>query len=169
MDTDVVIMANLDDLWKHVDQDATFQWGSDECAGFMILNLQKLGTVWDMARRCDLHNISKVTDHAFNGQLIFVAVNHTFPNVVGVLPEEWAISVANDAWRHAADIVDYQPKVGMLHFNGGGDENAYWEGEFVQRHGRTPGARVHFIMPNFHGIGHDLSGRACGVLERGIL
>jgi hypothetical protein len=133
MDTDVVIMANLDDLWKHVDQDATFQWGSDTCAGFMILNLQKLGTVWDMARRCDLHNISNVTGQDFNDQLIFRAVNYTFPNVVGVLPEEWSISVANGAWRHAADIVDYRPKIGMLHFNGGGgSQDAYWEGKFVQ-------------------------------------
>lgn len=54
MDTDVVIMANLDDLWEHVDQDTTFQWGKDACDGFIVLNLHKLGTVWDMARRCNL-------------------------------------------------------------------------------------------------------------------
>lgn len=61
-------------------------------------------------------------------------MNHTFPDVVAVLPEEWAISVANGAWRHAKDIVDYRPKVGMFHFNGGGaSKDVYWEGGFVQK------------------------------------
>lgn len=133
MDTDVVIMANLDSLWENVDRNSAFQWGDDGCAGFLVLNVQKLDEIWDMARRCDLANISNVTGHDFNDQLIFLAVNRTFPNVVALLPGEWAISVANGAWRHAGDIVDYRPKVGMFHFNGGGSDNTeYWKGDFVK-------------------------------------
>ena len=140
MDTDVVIMANLDDLWEHVDQDALFQWGKDTCDGFIILNVQKLDTIWDMARRCNLENISKATHQAFNDQLIFRAVNHTFPDVVAVLPEEWAISVANGAWMYAQNIVEARPKVGMFHFNGGGSsKDVYWESSFVQKFADTWG------------------------------
>ena len=132
MDTDIVIMANLDNLWTNIDRDAVFQWGEDLCAGFVILNLPKLDTVLDMARRVDLAAIANSTGRSMDDQLIFVAINYTFPDVVAVLPEEWAISVAAGAWRHANDIVDYRPKVGMFHFNGGGSsKEEYWKGEFV--------------------------------------
>lgn len=60
--------------------------GGGKCAGFIVLNLQKLDTLWDMTRRCNLTIISAATGHGFNDQLVFLTVNHTFPDVVAVLP-----------------------------------------------------------------------------------
>jgi hypothetical protein len=147
MDTDVVIMANLGNLWENIDEDKMFQWGEDKCAGFIVLNLHKLDTLWDMACQCNLAKISVALDHGFNDQLIFLAMNHTFPDVVAVLPDEWAISVANDAWRHTTDIVDYRPKVGMFHFNGGGSNNeAYWESDFLKGSAGTWGVGPYYYL-----------------------
>lgn len=44
MDTDVVIMANLESLWQEVEMrpDALFHWGSIMCAGFVVMNVPRI-------------------------------------------------------------------------------------------------------------------------------
>jgi hypothetical protein len=52
MDTDVIIMANLANLWSHIDRsDVIYQWGRDHCAGFVILNVKRVPLIWDVASK----------------------------------------------------------------------------------------------------------------------
>lgn len=71
-------------------------------------------------------------------QLIFRAMNRTYPDVVGVLPREWDISVANgykgNHWKSfplkakEEDVLDELKYAGMMHFNGGGmSDEAYFK------------------------------------------
>ena len=53
LDTDVVIMSNLGDLWGRFDRNATFVWGKDHCSGFVVFNVPKLPHFWSMASEYD--------------------------------------------------------------------------------------------------------------------
>jgi hypothetical protein len=50
IDPDVVIMANLEDVWRHADTEYHFQWGVSVCAGFLLLNVPKVNEIWQTAR-----------------------------------------------------------------------------------------------------------------------
>ena len=161
MDTDVVIMSDLGELWSHVTHDAAFQWGGSMNAGFVILNLQKLPLVWNVASTLDLMEISERTDQGANDQLVFQAVNRTRPDLVQLLPKEWDVSVTS-LWRGGlvADR-DYFPfenmsphrpdGVGMLHFNGGksSKENVFTSGGSfldIQKRGRYGWANANYYV-----------------------
>jgi hypothetical protein len=106
MDTDVVVMANLGDLWRRIDRNATYTWGKDHCSGFVVFNVKKLPTIWKMAKEYPFNK------YASGDQFILKQVGKLHPEVVKYLPSEWAISVANGGlWRHAKHIVEYRPKV----------------------------------------------------------
>ena len=146
MDTDAVIMANLAHLWRNIDRDATFQWGADLCAGFMVFNVKKAGSIWDLASRCDLEGIQEKFNTGIDDQLILRAVNQTFPEVVAVLPDEWAISYANGAWKHKHDVMDFYQNVGMLHFNGqGSTKESYFNTDLLQKRPDTWGIVWYYV------------------------
>jgi hypothetical protein len=115
LDTDVAVIANLEGLWKHVDPETYFQWGATECSGFVLLNVPKIKEIWNLVSRLNITNWSRKLSHQYGDQLIFKAINHTFPNVVGILPPEWDVTVSS-LW--AGNLADRRPRVGMLHLNG---------------------------------------------------
>jgi hypothetical protein len=139
MDTDAVVMSNVEELWDHVRYDDPnnrnlFFLGESECAGFMVFNIEKLPQLWDEVSKLDLQAISKQLDHPVNDQLVVRAVYLSYPDLVGVLPQEWDINIADGAWRLKSKFVYERPRVGMIHFNGGGgSKDAYYEShDFVK-------------------------------------
>jgi hypothetical protein len=135
LDPDVVIMANLQELWRHADTKYHFQWGISECAGFLLLNVPKMNEIWQLAKTLPLLNISKLgTGQAANDQLVFKAVSQNSINSsidtgvrVGALPPPWDVSITNGIWRYRKSLVTHRPQVGMIHFNGGGaSKEAYF-------------------------------------------
>lgn len=149
MDTDVVILANLANLWNHIDKNVTLQWGEDHCSGFTIMNVKKIPLIWDVASMVDIEAFSKQLKHKYGDQLILKAVNWTRPEMVAYLPNEWALSIGNGGlWRHTKHLVKYRPQVGMFHFNGGGRSKAsYWDGEStpVQRYPDKYGIALYYV------------------------
>ena len=141
MDPDVVIMANLQGLWKHVDSNALFQWGENMCSGFLILNVQKMEEMHKIISSIDYPKLRKdsldpnIKRAPMNDQLLFVGVNVTRPEVVQLLPMEWDISIANNIWRIKNQIVEKRPNIGMIHFNGGGiSKEAFFDvHDFIQK------------------------------------
>jgi len=124
MDSDVLIMAHLDELWRHRDPNVWFQWGPDQVAGFTILNIWKYRHIWGMLRDVNLREYAKRKKHNMGDQLILRLVNETHPKLVGSLPLEWDNS-RTAYWEH---VEERRPNgVGMLHFNGGGDSTAFAE------------------------------------------
>jgi hypothetical protein len=169
MDTDIVLMAPLDGLWKHVDRNSTFQWGESQCSGFLVLNVPKLDHIWHLVSNMDLHNASKELKQQKNDQLIFQAINRSHPEIVSMLPKEWDVERAK-LWR--GQLADHRPDgVGFLHFNGGGKskDNAFLGGLITadkHRSGwglanyyvRMPWPYAKFIVESSNGdsVGHQL-------------
>jgi len=124
MDTDVVILSNLQNLWKIVNHDdengPLFYIGESQCSGFIVINLKKTVKIWEAASKADLANISQHTHQAPDDQLVFRSIKMEYPDLVGVLPEEWDMNIADGLWMFKRAVVEKRPKVGMLHFNGGG-------------------------------------------------
>ena len=130
LDTDVVIMANLEGLWQQIDitsssANALFYWGRGMCAGFVIFNLQRMDELWTLAQTTPMQNISEVYQQEANDQLVLLALNVTYPNQVAIFGDGWEMTVS-EKWINNDKLVELYPDVGMLHFNGGGDDEAYW-------------------------------------------
>eukprot|EP00977_Amphora_coffeiformis_P012177 scaffold2997_cov182-Amphora_coffeaeformis.AAC.7 len=128
MDSDVVIVANLDELWRHANAEKVFHWGKNSlCSGFMIMNVQKLAEIWD---RMPLLGPWKPTDTP-GDQIILRSFHSKFPEMVGSLPIEWDISARNGFMGNSErSYLKSDPRkvaewlksgAGMLHFNGGGE------------------------------------------------
>jgi hypothetical protein len=138
MDTDVVLLANLQTLmpllsstkWEN-DDGPFFYWTTNMCSGFMIIDIGKLPFIWNLTATIDLKRIGqeKLKNHRPNDQLILRAVNMTFPDKVGILSSEiWDGHIADSLWRFPFKVSEHRPRLGMLHFNGGGaDMGAYFE------------------------------------------
>jgi len=139
MDADVVVLANLNDLWRNVlhDQDddkynttnmevdATsnnnsttnaqypfLQWSSTwPNSGFAIYYMQRMPTFWKLLD--SLPEISHTNDQSLLGQ-----VHDAFPNATGTLPREWDVHMGH-GWRgRPQSILWQQERVGMAHFTG---------------------------------------------------
>lgn len=155
MDTDVVVMSNLGDLHHRYNRSATFSWGKDHCSGFVVFNVPKIPTIWKLAQ-----DYKHFKNHASGDQFILKQVGNLHPEVVSFLPNEWALSVGNGGlWKRAKKIVDYRPKVGMIHFNGqGARKQSWWRNQrgFPHRHSSTFGNALYYVnLPwswaRFHG------------------
>ena len=132
MDTDVTIMANLEGLWRQVEQSpdsSLFHWGLTMCAGFLVINVQRIEEIWALAKAAPLKSISEQYKQDINDQLVFMTVNITHPNLVSVLADGWDMSVAH-VWRDSP-VYEKHPNVGMLHFNGGGSSKEVRERLFT--------------------------------------
>ena len=136
LDTDVVIMANLEALWELVERqqrNVLFHWGKNMCAGFVVMNLQRINKILPLAKRSNYTDADgKVLD--FHDQGILQAVNISYPNEVNVLPPGWDMTVTA-IWQKKNQPYDKKfPNVGMLHFNGGGSsKHAYFELEHPEQ------------------------------------
>lgn len=122
MDTDVVMMTNLDELWRlvEINPDALFHWGSIMCSGFLVMNVPRMEEIWSLAKNSSMKVVADRYDQSQDDQLIFMAVNVSHPAEVNILPDGWAMTVT-EHWKVKYQPYDYKfPNVGMLHFNGGG-------------------------------------------------
>jgi hypothetical protein len=129
MDTDVLIMANLEGLMQQVEMNtnALFHWGRGRCAGFIVFNVQRMDELWALARTTNMTNISATYSQLVDDQLLLLSLNVTYPNEVAVFEDGWDMTVS-EKWRYNDNLVQRFPDVGMLHFNGGGeDPTAYWK------------------------------------------
>ena len=151
LDTDVVVMANLQNIWSYADSNAIFQWGQSQCSGFMLLNLRKLEGMRNKLKDLDLASIKSssldLQKHHFDDQFLFIAVNNSMPEQVSILPDEWDISIANGIWRMHKDIVEKRPNIGMIHFNGGSaSTNAFFdEHSFYLKYNETFGLVKYYV------------------------
>jgi hypothetical protein len=129
MDTDVVIMANLEAIWQQIETNTNslFHWGLGRCSGFVILNVQRMSEIWRLAGASPMRNISisATYDEDASDQLILLSVNLTYPNEVAIFEDGWDMTVT-EKWEYNDELVERFPDVGMLHFNGEADEDAYW-------------------------------------------
>ena len=133
-------MANLDALWDFLPTtgDAPqpiFHWG--KCSGFVLLNVPKMHLLWDLAPFTPLEELSK---QHLSDQTLFTAINATFPEHVGLLPDGWDMTVTGRSPRRYLPYEQTTPNVGMLHLNGGGgSKEAYWNKDksFVKKFPKT--------------------------------
>ena len=121
IDTDVVIMANLEAVLRQVEKrpDALFHWGLTMCSGFVVMNFQRMEEIWILAQSSNVLEVSRKYNQAANDQLIFMSVNVTYPSEVNILEPGWDMTVTN-RWKSTLPLEVEYPNVGMLHFNGGG-------------------------------------------------
>jgi hypothetical protein len=127
MDTDVVIMANLGQVFQDImaNPDSLFHWGRDLCSGFVVFNALRMDEIWKLSAASPLENISRTDPTAVADQLLLIAVNVTYSHEVALLEYGWDMNVAYK-WIYYDTLVEKIPNVGMLHFNGGRDGAAYW-------------------------------------------
>jgi len=115
MDTDVVILANLAELFRSVDKGPIFNMGRFGSSGFLILNLFKMPLLWEKAATIkNMKNLSVEHKWGTNDQLVFDAMNHSFPELVGFIPDEFDLDIAGGAWRFRKNILTVRPRVGMM-------------------------------------------------------
>ena len=121
MDTDVVIMANLEELWRQVEAtpDALFHWGRGMCSGFMVLNVPRAEEIWTLSQASPMKNISDAYRQNVNDPLVLMSVNVTYPDEVAILEDGWDMTLTS-RWQRKHQPYDKKyPNVGMLHYNGG--------------------------------------------------
>ena len=154
MDTDCVIMANLDGVAEFIEQkpSALIHWGESMTAGFMALNIQRMEEMWTIAREAPMKEIAARFKQDLNDQLVFMAINATHPSEVDVLPMEWDMHVTARWAPQYQPFEEKTPNVGMLHFNGGSSSNiAYFKPEasgWMEKFEGTWGnARYYVNMP----------------------
>ena len=153
MDTDVVIMENLDTIRDLLQKDNItekyFSWGVRQCAGVMHINLATLPTIWQLfedASDAEYRAVHETYDLA-NDQSFLRTIILRQPDKVGRLSDTW------DA--HAADVRKYDqkfdkvsnfPSVSMLHHNGGKYyhdvattdlEDTYWKVHIVHHNSKN--------------------------------
>eukprot|EP00546_Thalassionema_frauenfeldii_P005441 CAMPEP_0178924008 /NCGR_PEP_ID=MMETSP0786-20121207/17078_1 /TAXON_ID=186022 /ORGANISM="Thalassionema frauenfeldii, Strain CCMP 1798" /LENGTH=367 /DNA_ID=CAMNT_0020598651 /DNA_START=276 /DNA_END=1379 /DNA_ORIENTATION=- len=133
MDTDVIIMSNLEALWQEAESSpqALFHWGTSMTAGFVVMDLEQIGDIWTLVQNVsilDIQNISKRFEQQVNDQLLYRVVNVTHPKRVHILSAGWDMS-ATAKWRFKYQPYgEKSPNLGMLHYNGGGSsKEAYWD------------------------------------------
>jgi hypothetical protein len=151
LDTDVVVLANFEELWsKEIEPhpEALFHWGASLTSAFVVMNIGRVPEIWALAR--SVKNMKEVSENfmqAPDDQLIYMAVNCTYPERVNVLSDGWDMS-ATDKWRPKYQpYADKLPNVGMLHFNGGGSsKGAYFrEHSFLNTFNNTWGLATYYI------------------------
>mmetsp|Transcript_32162 Transcript_32162/g.73465 ORF Transcript_32162/g.73465 Transcript_32162/m.73465 type:complete len:338 (-) Transcript_32162:19-1032(-) len=130
IDTDCVIMANLDGIADYIEQrpSALIHWGESMTAGFIGLNIRRMEEMWTIAREAPMKEIATRFKQDLDDQLVFRAINVTRPREVNVIPIEWDMHVTA-RWTSRYRPFDVKtPNVGMLHFNGGSaSKTAYFK------------------------------------------
>ena len=112
MDTDVVVLANLNDLIKNVDDTKIFQGSSTSfCSGFTVINMRKFHEFWD--------KVDKLEQVPVVDQDIMLEVLTQFPDTYGALPLEWDRNLGNGYRRRPHKILNHKEAAGMLHYQGG--------------------------------------------------
>lgn len=114
MDTDAVIISNLNKIWRLIDKTKVIQLAALEslCSGFMLLNMDWFDTFWD--KLDTLPNITHGGD-----QSLVVEFQRNFPELVGELPKDWNNHLGNGFRAFAHQLLPKRDTgAGFLHFNG---------------------------------------------------
>ena len=95
LDTDVVIKANLQEVWRQVkmNPNALFHWGQGMCSGFVVFNVPRMSKIWMLAGASPLKSMGEKYDCAPNDQLLLISVNLTYPGDVGTLKDGYVCNV----------------------------------------------------------------------------
>ena len=106
IDTDTVIMANLEHVWtsrEETQQNLLFHWGQSHCSAFMLLQSQNIPTIWELYANTPNSTLQKLlrSRPVVDDQFILQAVHQEHPERVGMLPPEWDISVHRTVHGHA--------------------------------------------------------------------
>jgi lipopolysaccharide biosynthesis glycosyltransferase len=128
LDTDVVMMANIESIFTHLPSgdDVLFWWGESQCAGFLVIRTgkehqERLWEAYKSASRSLLKSLM-VRSSIVSDQHVLQVVQAVNSKLVGSLASEWDVSVVNPMWMQKPHKMRQQRPngVGMLHFNGGG-------------------------------------------------
>ena len=128
LDTDVVIMANFQEVWRQVEMNpgALFHWGRGMCSGIVVFNVPRMSEIWTLAGASPLRSMEEPYNCVPNDQLLLISVNGTYPGEVAILSDGWDMTLT-EKWLYSGNqFIEKFPKVGMLHLNGGGNDDAYW-------------------------------------------
>lgn len=124
MDTDVVVLVNLERLWKER-QDVMFQMGASSSSGFMMFNVHRMASFWDVVQRGLLEHADWEWFSGSADQPLLRNVHRLGHG--GYLTDAWDVHLAAGAWKHRNKLPEKVPQAGMLHFNGGGrSKQAYF-------------------------------------------
>jgi hypothetical protein len=123
MDTDVVILTNLNEIFGIMDETKIWQFGSvplqnrtkrsitQPNSGFMIINTPRFHEFWELLDRVPI--IKSGSD-----QSLLIEVEKAFPNATGLLPTSWSVHRGH-GWRNEPQtILDKDQDVSFVHFTG---------------------------------------------------
>jgi hypothetical protein len=137
MDTDVVVMANLNDILPFLDPTKLYQFSAKwPNSGFMVVNIKQFHVFWEM-----FGNQTKPKNG--NDQILVAQFAKSFPDKVGTLPIQWDVHLGH-GWRPMPQSLLEKQKegVGMLHFTGKKKGNSYFDKGFDQYCERTRSCNV---------------------------
>jgi hypothetical protein len=119
MDSDVVVLANLNDLMRYMNtthvenENMLWQNAAHLNSGFMVINIQKFHRFWEL--------VKKLPEVGHGGdQNLLIMVDNEWPdaNYKGILPNAWAHALGH-GWRRLPHRLLYTPEgVGAIHFTG---------------------------------------------------
>jgi lipopolysaccharide biosynthesis glycosyltransferase len=114
MDSDVVILSNLNDLMNNMDETKLLQGSSSTwfCSGFVLVNVKRFDKFWEKVDQLDMDPMP------ISDQDIRAAVLTKFPETFGWLPKEWDRNHGNGWRRNPNNILNQKEATGMLHFQG---------------------------------------------------
>eukprot|EP00980_Cylindrotheca_fusiformis_P003770 scaffold834_cov123-Cylindrotheca_fusiformis.AAC.17 len=155
MDTDVAMLANLQDLWRLRNSTALFQWGKALCSGFVLLNLRQIRqqhSFWDMVDNAYPKDAARTEE--IDDQHIFRMLTKKYPHLVSFLPSEWDLHRADNFWmwkgnHDGAEILKNRPKAGMVHMNGWTEGEGNEKNKFVNSYHNHYGTI--FAAVNYYG------------------
>lgn len=114
-EVDTVVMANLGSLWQSINRTYTFQASTSWfCSAFMIINMEKAGTFWNL-----LNHVPNIGERQGGDQNLLELVKKDNPEIFGPIPKEWDIHMGH-GFRKDPHLIKTEREngIGMLHFNG---------------------------------------------------
>ena len=124
LDTDVVILANLNDLMRYMntthEENKDMIWQYDAAwpnSGFMVINMKKFHRFWELITQ--LPTIRHAGDQTLLSMIVEQWPNATYR---GVIPTNWNNHIGHGYRRAPHTLlhkIEEGQNVGMLHFTGG--------------------------------------------------
>lgn len=151
MDTDVVIIANLNDLVRSMntthEENESIMWQyakSVANSGFMVLNMKKFHHFWDLISK--LPQINSGGDQALLAQVV-----EQWPSIYnGVIPDQWNVHLGHGYRRSPHELLYNREHVGMLHFTGAYGDTYFEESIDKLCGGKYHGARCKGHLEEYH-------------------
>eukprot|EP00937_MAST-01D_sp_MAST-1D-sp2_P007087 g7087.t1 len=143
-DTDVVVLASLWDIYRERDGRSMFQIGAlgGGCAGILLFDVVRMRDFWPtIAREMEEAAQYNNTKDANPKQWVKSA-DQSILRIMkarghgGNLTDAWDTHLADGAWRFQDHLAANRPRVGALHFNGGGaSSKAYLNDSWIKHPG----------------------------------